>query len=184
MPQPPIRDSCLAMPLPIETDRLTLRRREPHDADALHALFSDPEVMRWLPAEVSTSLDETRLRMQRRDELEKRHGYGLWTVVEKESGNIVGCCGLWPVEDKGPEIEIAYHLTRAYWGKGYITEAAAAVVDYGLGELGLDRIIAIADPENFRSRRVMEKIGMRFEGRARYYGSQMVVYSIGPDDAA
>ena len=67
-------------------------------------------------------------------------------------------------------MELAYHYLPSAWGKGYGSEAAAAVIAYGLSVLGLDRIIAICFPENIGSWRVMEKAGMRYVGTASYYG--------------
>jgi ribosomal-protein-alanine N-acetyltransferase len=70
----------------------------------------------------------------------------------------------------GSEIDLAYHLTRASWNKGYATEAVVAVLRHGLGSVGLERVMAVALPENVGSWRVMEKAGMRYEGIAAYYG--------------
>ena len=78
----------------------------------------------------------------------------------------------------GPEVEIAWIFGRQYWGKGYATEAARACLDYGLGELGIERIVAIIFPENAPSIRVAEKLGMTCEGLARYYDHDMLCYVV------
>jgi RimJ/RimL family protein N-acetyltransferase len=73
-------------------------------------------------------------------------------------------------EEAGPEIDLAYHFTKASWNKGYGTEAAIAVLMHGLGPVGLDRIMAVAMPGNTGSWRIMEKAGMRYEGLVNHYG--------------
>jgi ribosomal-protein-alanine N-acetyltransferase len=133
---------------------------------------------------VSRDLEHSAERLAWMIEHQEKHGFSLWAVVEKESGDLVGDCGLIYVGGRGPEIELAYHLARDRWGRGYVTEAAAACVDYGLGELDLEEIIALTDPGHFVSRRVMEKIGMTFDGHATYYGEEMAKYSISSLGAA
>ena len=75
-------------------------------------------------------------------------------------------------EGAGPEIDLAYHYTRASWNKGYATEAAIAVIGHGLGPVGLAAIMAVVVPENIGSWRVMEKAGMRYQGLVDYYGME------------
>lgn len=102
--------------------------------------------------------------------MERERGYAMWAVDAKETSGFVGQCGLFPAEGKGPEIELAYHFDKAWWRKGYATEAAVAVLAQGLCPIGLERIIAVVMPANIASCRVVEKAGMRFEGLATYYG--------------
>ena len=92
-------------------------------------------------------------------------------VEDKTTGAFVGQCGLRPVDEgAGPEIDLAYHYTRASWNKGYATEAAIAVIGHGLGPVSLAAIMAVVVPENIGSWRVMEKAGMRYQGLVDYYG--------------
>jgi ribosomal-protein-alanine N-acetyltransferase len=154
----------------LETARLVIRTFEARDGEAWIALVSDPDVRKYLPSGPILTLDDVPTMLERRHAMERERGFSVWAVDEKSTGSFVGQCGLVPVEGKGPEIEIAYHFNKASWGKGYATEAAAAVVAHGLGTLGLDRIIGVVMPENIASCRVLEKSGMRFEGTATYYG--------------
>jgi RimJ/RimL family protein N-acetyltransferase len=154
----------------LETARLVIRTFEPRDADPWLALVSDPDVRRFLPPGPVPTLEDLHAAIERRHAMERERGYAMWAVDLKETGMFVGQCGLQPVERTGPEVELAYHFTRASWNKGYATEAAIAVLAYGLGPVGLDRVIAIVMPENVGSWRVMEKAGMRFVGTATYYG--------------
>jgi RimJ/RimL family protein N-acetyltransferase len=108
--------------------------------------------------------------LQRREAMERENGYAVWAVVLRETGQLVGQCGLQPVEGRGPEIELAYHFNKACWNKGYATEAAAAVLSYAFETLRLESVIAIVMPQNVASCRVAEKAGMRFACIATYYG--------------
>lgn len=159
----------------IETNRLRLRLFTPQDLDDLYSLYSDPDVMRYVGKGVRT-----------RQETEKglffmiehyKHGFGLWVVVHKAKGQFIGRCGLCYL-DNTPEIELGYTFVKAYWNRGLATEASLASLRYGFEELKLERIVAIAKPENYASRRVMEKVGMNYEKDAYYYNTDVVYYSI------
>jgi [ribosomal protein S5]-alanine N-acetyltransferase len=143
----------------LETERLLLREFVHGDVDALAAVISDPETMRFYPeprdrAGVGSWIERNRRRY--RDD-----GHGLWAMVLKFSGEVIGDCGLTrqPV-DGVHEIEIGYHVRRDLWGRGFAPEAAAACRDYGFEKLGVERLISLIRPENLPSRRVAEKIGL------------------------
>lgn len=165
------------MPLPIETRRLVIRSLTRLDAPALHErVFGDPAVMRFIPGGASPSVERTRAIVERFIAHERQHGFGLWAVELKETGELIGDTGLYLVEGSGPEVEVAYHYGETWWGQGYATEAATAAMTLGFRELGLMEIIAVCYPEHLASRRVMEKAGMRYAGEARYYGTDVVKY--------
>ena len=152
------------------TKRLFLRLFTPADEPALTHLFADPAVMRFgdgprPPEWVRGWLGDTL-------ESYARRGYGPWAVVEKVSGETIGYCGLFHYADVNgrPEIEIGYRLARAWWGRGYATEAVSAARDYAFTTLGLPRLIALIDPANVASLRVAEKAGLRFEAEAMLPG--------------
>lgn len=147
-----------------ETERLLIRRLSPSDHATLMSVFGDPEVMRfgdgpqsaeWVRGWLSSALESYH-----------RRGYGPWAVIEKSSGELIGYCGLfhYPDINSRPEIEIGYRLARAFWGRGYATEAVTAVRDHAFASLGLTRLIALIDPANAASIRVVEKAGLRHEG--------------------
>ena len=165
------------MTLPEPTERLSYRPLEASDAESLHAVWGDPEVMRYLPAEPST-LRETEERVERHRSRFEETGYGLCAVVERESGRVVGVCGLFPVEWTGPDVEVAYHFAREVWNRGYATEAAGAWLKTAFAERELDRVVALAFPANRGSTRVMEKVGMTFESEVDLYGQTLVRYSV------
>lgn len=166
------------MTLPEPTERLSYRPLEPADAAALHVVWGDPEVMLYLPSGPSGTLEETEERVSRHSAWFAERGYGLCAVVERESGRVVGVCGLFPVEWTGPDVEVAYHFARSVWNRGYATEAAGAWVETAFSERGLDRVVALAFPANRASTRVMEKIGMQLEGEVVLYGERLVRYAV------
>ena len=108
-----------------------------------------------------------------RQGMERELGHTMRAVEDKTTEVFVGQCSLRPVDEgAGPEIDLAYHYTRASWNKGYGTEAAIAVIGHGLGPVGLAAIMAVVVPENIGSWRVMEKAGMGYEGLVDYYGME------------
>ena len=102
---------------------------------------------------------------------------GFCALIEKRSGKFAGWCGLWQLKESG-EIEVGYAVAREFWGKGYASESAEAFLNYGFNKLNLEKIVAVARQENTASRRVMEKIGMKFDGIGKYYDRDLVHYSI------
>lgn len=156
-------------PMKIETERLEPSTAAPADAEVLVKLFAVPEVPRFLPAGPTGTLDRAKNVVERRITSEAERGYSLMIVRTKRAHEFIGNAGLQPIPNT-PEIGIAYHYLPSFWGHGYGTEAAIAVLRHGLGSLGLDRIIAICVAENVASWRVMEKAGMRYAGLASYYG--------------
>jgi ribosomal-protein-alanine N-acetyltransferase len=164
-------------PLPIETPRLRIRDLRPDDADALHRIYGDPEAMRYVGRRGSA-----RTRAQTGDYVtdfiaeRRRHGFGLWCAALRESGEMIGLCGLTPLEGAGPDVELVYLLERSHWGHGYATEMARACLEAGFRSFGLERIIALAYPMNGASIQVMRKAGMRAAGTRHAHGHDLVVY--------
>ncbi|HWT01443.1 MAG TPA: GNAT family N-acetyltransferase [Pyrinomonadaceae bacterium] len=163
----------------IETARLRLRGFTPDDLDALCQVFGDPEVMKYISGGEPRTREATEEGLLRSIEGWRKRGFGLWAVVEKETGELIGYCGLISLEDT-PEIEVAYGLMRSAWGKGFAAEAARASLGYGFNELKLERIVAVVNPENAASRRVLEKLGMKYAKNARHYGADLMYYEISP----
>ncbi len=165
------------MPISLRTQRLVLRRLRAADLDALGALFGDPEVMRHVGSRRQPwTREETREALERAAAHWHTHGFGSLAVVERTGGVLVGECGLQLLED-GPDIELTYTLARAFWGRGYATEAAAAALEWGFGTLRLARIVGVAYPENADSQRVLEKVGMHRVGVRRCYGAELVEFA-------
>jgi ribosomal-protein-alanine N-acetyltransferase len=164
----------------LESKRLILRKLESCDLDAIHAMRNDPDVMRYI-REVSLSREESAKWMDLISALWDTEGIGYCAIVEKESGDIAGWCGTWKIPETG-EIEVGYAVARSKWGNGYATEAAAATVEHAFSELGLERIVAVAYPENTASIKVMKKIGMKYVRTGEFYAKELVQYAIGKDE--
>ena len=160
----------------LQTPRLVIRPLEDRDADAWLAMFGDPEVTRFLPPGSALTSQDFQRAIEARRAMQREIGYAMWAVDDKASRSFIGQCGIRPAEpmdeSAASEIELAYHFVRRAWNKGTGTEAAAAVLAQGLGQIGLDRIMAVALPDNIGSWRVMEKSGMRYQGVTDLFGLQ------------
>lgn len=151
-----------------QTARLKLR--EFHEADwvQVHKYASDPEVVRFIGWGPNTE-EDTKKFIQRsllQQKENPRLNYSL-AIVLRDQNELVGGCGLYESNIKNFEGWIGYCLNRQFWGYGYATETARALLDLGFSSLKLHRIFATCDPENPASAHVMEKIGMQYEGRLR-----------------
>jgi len=165
----------------LETARLRLRVFHPDDLDALSGITRDPEVMQHIGTGKPLTRDETDFNMTRIIEAFQRRGFGRWAVVRKDNGALTGYCGLaFGHEEIG--VELAYLFARSEWGRGLATEAASACLRYGFERLGLDSIAALTRHENTRSRRVMERLNMKYMRAGHYYGYDCVCYSITRDE--
>jgi RimJ/RimL family protein N-acetyltransferase len=154
----------------LETDRLLLRDFIPEDVADVHAYASEPQSVRymdWGPNTEAQTADFLQRKLAAQLAL-PRAEYEL-AVVLKETGRVIGGIGLRLSRPAHRAGDMGYVFNPQVWGRGYCTEAAAAMLAFGLGELGLHRIYATCDPENRASARVMEKIGMTYEGRLRDY---------------
>jgi ribosomal-protein-alanine N-acetyltransferase len=173
-----LRPAQLAFP--IQTDRLRLRPLVADDATALHRIYGDAETMRYIGAsgQPAASVDQTASSIAWFARHHAFHGFSLWAVEERDGGELVGVAGLLFVEGRGPDVEVAYLIRRDRWGQGYATEAARAAIDVAFGPLRLERVVALAYPENAASQRVMAKLGMRPDGTATAYGREMVRYAM------
>ncbi len=150
------------MPL-LKTSRLTLRQLTLDDAPFILELLNDPSFLRFIGDRGVRNLDDARKYLQNGPlESYTRNGFGLYLTQLKDGDIPIGMCGL--IKREGLDApDIGYAFLPPYWGKGYATEAADAVMAYGRTRLGLDRIVAITTPDNDASIRVLEKISLRFE---------------------
>jgi ribosomal-protein-alanine N-acetyltransferase len=164
--------------LPIETERLRIRPLEPAaDAAPLFELWGDPDAMRWFVRGASESVDAVRERLEQIAGW-SRSDWGLWALDESETERFIGLAGLFPLAGEGPEIELAYHIVPSRWGRGYATEAGSGLLEAAWRETDLDHVVAVAFEGNRGSTRVMEKLGMTYEGPTRYRDQDLVRYSI------
>jgi RimJ/RimL family protein N-acetyltransferase len=172
----------------VQTERLVLRRWRAEDRAPFSAINADLEVMRWIGSGrvLGRGLsDELVDRFER--EWEQR-GYGLWAVSWRDdaSAALLGFCGLTApmfLPDVLPAAEVGWRLARAAWGMGVATEAAHAALAFGFEQAGLAEIVAVVAPENARSLRVAEKLGMtrRPDRHHAAAGRRVAVFGVSAD---
>lgn len=166
-----------AQPPWLQTLRLDLRDFVLADLPDLVRLDTDPRVMRYIadgkppaPAAVAAMLK----RMIAYPRLYP--GLGIWHASRRDTGAFVGWFSL-KYAGRSPDIEVGYRLVPAVWGKGYATEGATALVDYGFDDLDLDRIIGVTHPGNRASQRVLLKAGLEDAGWGRYYEHRLRLFA-------
>jgi RimJ/RimL family protein N-acetyltransferase len=143
----------------IETNRLILREFELSDAPYFYELNADWDVMKYTGDIAFQNIEESEDLIRNYSDY-KRNSFGRNTVILKESGAIIGWCGLKKREDSFTDI--GYRFFKKYWNKGYATESARAIIEFGFNNYGLTEIIGNASAENIGSIRVFEKLGMTF----------------------
>ena len=151
----------------LETERLILRKLTPADEADVFAYASDPEVARLVPWEAHCSLDDTRRFLRGVLERYARGEPDVWAIAEKASGRVIGTIRMGEYRVQHGRASVGYALARSYWNRGLTTEALRAVLRFGFDVVGLNRILAVCYPENPASARVMEKVGMTYEGTLR-----------------
>ncbi len=151
----------------LTTERLILRRMRVSDANDMYEYSKDPEVTKYLLWMPHPNKKYTERYLQY---LSGRYRAGLfydWAIVLRESGKMIGTCGFTRFYDENNAAECGYVINPDYWGQGIAPEALAAVMKFGFMTLGLHRIECRYMIGNDRSRRVMEKVGMSYEGLLR-----------------
>ena len=162
--------------IPLQTERLILRELTPDDTPALAQILGDAEVMRHSVAGVLSEkatgefIDWCRISYCER-------GFGPWAVVEKSTSTLAGFCGLnAEVVDEKHEIEIGYRLATRLWGKGLGTEAARSAVSCGFDQMRASSLIAIVQPANFASVKVIQKLGFGGFVHSQYHRQGVRIY--------
>ena len=149
-----------------ETERLVLRNLVKSDARAFHHIFCQDEVLKYLPENRMTEEEVEELvnwyiscySTNTKDRIRK------FTVAVrlKQDDRLIGWTGLGPLDFDESEIEVYYGISKEHWNKGYATEASRKMLEFGLNEVGLERIVAVVEPQNKPSIRVAEKLGMKY----------------------
>ena len=175
-----------ALTLPVnsvETARLLLRVPELADAEALMGILWDPEVvekkqvtLREPPGGLELAVKNTNSMLRQWE----RRGYGQWCVIEKMTGQVIGCVGFYHPQREWPGVDLGWVLHRTRWGHGLATEAATAALRWVWEYTAIDRIVSLIAPDDLRSIRIATKIGERFEraGVDPVHGEPMHLYSI------
>ena len=160
----------------LETKRLVLRPMQATDLEPLLLIFTDPKVMAAFDHPPFTR-EQMQRWLQRNLDHQYQFGYGLFSVILKETGELIGDCGLEYMEDQGAA-ELGYDFRSDVWNQGYATEAACAVRDYAFEVLKLPRLISLIRVGNLASKRVAEKVGMTLAEEFTRYGIRYWKYSL------
>lgn len=164
--------------LRIHTERVWLAHWRVADSVGLRPIAQDLRVMRFISGGKAWSDEQVREFIARQMRYAAGLGFCMWSLRRKSDGRLIGLCGMQPLTLGGRrEIEIGWWLEASCWGRGLATEAARAVMSAAFQRYGLRRVVAVAMPENWASRCVMGKIGMRYERGATRRGFEVVVYS-------
>lgn len=162
----------------LETVRLCLRPFAANDLNDLHRLWTNPNVRRYLWDDLTITRAQAEAEIVKSTESFNNRGFGFWSLFFKENNaDLIGFCGL-RVFETPDEIEILYGIHPSHWGKGLATEAGEAILNYGFQVCRLPKIYAGADGPNTASFRVMEKLGMTYDGLRIVNGLEAVYYSL------
>ncbi|MCS6924311.1 MAG: GNAT family N-acetyltransferase [Candidatus Binatia bacterium] len=171
----------------LATARLWFRPLTLSDVDALHRLWTEPGIRKYLWDDQVIPRQQAAEIVARSVELFAEAGIGLWGMFQQGAEALIGFCGYWYFRDP-PELELLYGVAPAHWGKGFATEAARAMLRYGFEELGFRRVVGSTEVVNIASVRVMEKAGMVVARRAAVNGCDTVFFVLSrelfvPDNA-
>ncbi|MCC0178804.1 GNAT family N-acetyltransferase [Waterburya agarophytonicola K14] len=165
----------------LETPRLIIRYFTIRDLENLSPILADPQVMEFSIIGVHNS-------QQIRQFIEQRllsyiePGFGLYALIDKQTKELIGYCGFFLQKiNADREVEIGYRLATKYWGRGLATEAAQALYQYGRQKFDFKRFVCLIEPDNIRSIRVAQKLGMKLEKQIIYYGINVEMYTVNID---
>ncbi|MGE8554278.1 MAG: GNAT family N-acetyltransferase [Chryseobacterium jejuense] len=165
----------------IETERLILRKLEETDDERMFLMDSDPEVMKYLEPPVKSKEESMKVIRMIQKQYEE-NGVGRLAVIEKESGLLIGWCGLKllkkPINGHVETLDLGYRFIPEFWGKGYAWEAANATLDYGFNELKANTIYAYADSGNTGSKYILTKLGFENTGEFEDSGVKCSWYEL------
>ena|SRR5215212_5173848 len=165
---------------PTETDRLFIRPLTEADIEPWQEFFIDNYALPFFNFDDErTPLAKSQYWLKRQFKRYEENKFGLMALVSKETGALVGMCGLLAQDIDGKdEVEVGYHLLPKYWGKGYATEAAQFFKKFAFDNNITERLISIIHPENYPSQNVARKNGMELEKEAVFHGERVRIYRI------
>ena len=164
----------------LESERLIFRKLTPDDLPWLIEMRSPEPVNRYLGGAKMQNPESLAVRLKFYIDCYDKFGFGNCAMARRETGELIGTSGLQPLEDTG-EIEVGYNLSEKFWRQGYGYECAFAWLTFGFEKCGLERIVAVAYPENIGSWRIMEKCGMSYQKTEAHYGVECVFYAVARD---
>lgn len=148
----------------LQTERLQLRKMQVSDSPGLFKIWSDPEVTRFMNVRCFTAENQAIEMIQLLDDLSQDNKAIRFSIIHKESGEIIGSCGYNAFNFANGTAKIGYDLAKSYWGKGYASEAVSSLVEYAFSSWKLKRIEAKVEPDNLNSIKLLQKLGFTYEG--------------------
>lgn len=163
----------------LETERLRLRRLTAEDAEFILRLLNEPSFLRFIGDRGVRTVEDAREYVLNGPVASyEQFGFGLYLVMLKDAGTPIGMCGLLK-RDALDDVDIGFAFLPEFWSKGFAIEAARAVMEHGRRDFGLKRIVAVTNPDNSGSIRVLEKLGLVFEGMVRLSGESIEIRMYG-----
>jgi RimJ/RimL family protein N-acetyltransferase len=162
----------------LTTPRLHLRPFTLADQEAIHVVYADPQVMRYVGHGAHQTMAETANALRIYGDVLNQRGYSFLAVIERATGALIGDGGLHPMGGVGPDVELGYTLARSAWGRGYATELGRALIEYAFTVLRVPRVVAQVEPANTASRNVLAKLGMTEREERTAYGRPHLLYAI------
>ncbi len=159
----------------LETRRLVIRSFAAGDVTDYAALVADPEVMKYIGDGFAVDELQARAYVEKCIENEQTLGFARYALELRSANEFIGICGYALIDEY---VDFGYRIARKYWGNGYVSEAAQAIIKYGFERLGFESIVAIAYSENKGSIRVIKKLGFEFERPDTLNGHGAVRYCI------
>ncbi len=164
-------------PPSLETTRLRLEPLRVEDADEWwQAIWCDADVTRYLPSREPLPLEKMPQLLARANQHWKAHNLGIWSIRDKQRGELLGHCGL--LLNEPPDVELIYAFARSAWGRGLATEAAGCLINYAFEHRGFDHLNALVVPENVASARVLQKLGFIRAGETNRFEVQLHAYTL------
>ena len=176
----PTRENASAffvLMIKLETERLIFKTYEDADKQDFVTLFTDAKVMKYVGDGVLTE-DQAKTFWRKLFEQLYPQNFNIWAVFAKENAEYIGHAGIYARPSKKEDWEFVYFLKQTAWGKGYATEIARAIIDYGFKKLDLSEVFTSVDDEHKASIRVMEKAGMKFKCYEFDEDGRYSVYSV------
>ena len=163
----------------IETARLKLEPFNDSHYEGLRAMDNDASVMRYINKGIVKTPEETMESISRVQARWDKYGFSWWAIRQKRSGVFVGAACLQHLANvENAPLEIGWRLIPEHNGKGYATEAAKAIIDFAVKQVGATYLVAVADPDNISSHRVMQRSGMTYKAEEQHYNEICVVYEL------
>ncbi len=161
----------------LETERLIHRPFEISDTPRLIEIRTTPNVNRFVGGAIVNTPEWLTNRVKSYIEFYNTHGYGMYALIWKETGEIIGWSGLQEFGESG-DIEVGYGMIEKYWGRGIAFETASFWFDFAFDEAKLDKLVGVAEKSNIASNRVLKKIGLKLNGERSYFGMDCNYYSL------